>query len=262
MPADGFFQLAWSDGSLLPLSFWIEEPKRSSNSIVLNWRTVPKDNQPPNVDIITPTNGSHGPLGFAMLQAKVTDPEDGQNGLRIEWSSDVDGPLSAGSNTTYQFFSPGDRIITVTARDQFGAATRKSITYTVDKTPPSASISTPAQGGTAYRNIPVVLLGSGRTPVLFALPCSRLTWTIDQVNGWSMSPSDSDTGCTVTQTFDVRGPATFTLTVKDDYGGLGTASVSVNFVDPPPRVHHHSSLSHLLRGAVCSQVAQSISPGQ
>jgi hypothetical protein len=84
------------------------------------------------------------------------------------------------------------------------------------------------QNATYYRNIPVLLSGTGRTPVLFELPCERLIWTIDRVPSWSAG------GCTAVQPFDFLGTATFTLTVTDDYGQVGTATASVNFADPSP----------------------------
>jgi M6 family metalloprotease-like protein len=229
---DGKFQLRWSDGTPLPRSFWVEAPRQqSASSVVLNWRPAPADNQPPAIEIVRPADKSSGPLGFGnptVFEARVTDPEDGGRGLRIDWRSDVDGLLGTESLIEYPFATPGDRIITITARDRFGATRKASIKYTVDNVLPSASIFTPMQNATYFRKIPVFLSGTGRTPVLFALPCDRLTWTIDRTPSWSAS------GCTVVQAFDFIGTATFTLTARDDYNQVGTATASVNFADPSP----------------------------
>jgi M6 family metalloprotease-like protein len=181
--ADGNFVLHWADHTTLPFTFWVADVEQSPNSVILNVKSISPQNQPPRITIVRPADGSSGPMGFGtptIFEARVTDPEDGSNGLRINWSSDADGPLGTGSLIGYPFITPGDRVVTVTARDRFGATAQKSIKYTLNNVLPSATIFFPMQNATYFRNVPVALSGTARTPALFALPCSQLTWTVDR----------------------------------------------------------------------------------
>jgi M6 family metalloprotease-like protein len=228
--SDGNFQLQWTDGTVLPYTFWVEESPHSSNSVVVHWSGVPINNQPPTLQIIHPQDNSSGPYGFSgstIFLAAATDSRGSTNGLRFDWKNDVDGPMGSGSLIGYGFVTPGIRKVTVTVRDQYGATARKTITYTVTLSAPTATIWSPAQNTTYFRNQPVYLLGNGSTSTTFSLPCSSLNWTLDRLP-WTMN------GCSGTQGFNLTGPATFTLTVQDSYGQFATASVTVNFVDPPP----------------------------
>ena len=112
-------------------------------------------------------------------------PKDGTKELRIAWTSDIDGPLGTGSQAGYRFVTPGARLITVTARDRFGATARQSVQYTVTNALPSVTIFSPGPNTTLFRGVPVILSGAGKTPVLFALPCDRLRWTVDVLPSWS-----------------------------------------------------------------------------
>jgi hypothetical protein len=215
---------------VLPYTFWVEESPHSSNSVVVRWQGVPINNQPPTVQIIQPQDNSSGPYGFSkstMFQATATDARGSTDGLRFDWKNDVDGAMGSGSLIGYGFVTPGTRKVTVTVRDKYGAAASKTINYKVNLSAPVATIWSPAANAAYFRNQPVYLLGNGSTPTTFALPCSSLSWTMDRLP-WSMN------GCSATQSFNLSGPATFTLTVQDSFGQSASASKTVSFVDPPP----------------------------
>ena len=234
-PGDGRFQVKWKDGSYLPLSFWAEQPKSSSNSMILHWDAAPANNAPPSIRILQPANNSSGPIGFGVstvLQADVKDARGGTAGLRIRWVSDLDGDLGTGLKTSASFLTPGPRNITVIASDQYGATSiSDSIRFTAVAVAPVATIFSPATGQTFYRNQPITLNGKGSNGLFFEFDCKRLMWTVDRIPGWYFN------GCQESVPFNLIGPLKVTLTVFDDSVTpvlTGAASVTVNLIDPPP----------------------------
>jgi hypothetical protein len=220
--SDGNFQLHWKDGTVLPFAFWVEESPHSSNSVVAHWLGVPANNQKPTVQIVQPQDNSSGPYGFSKsvtFQAAATDSRGSTTGLRFNWKSDVDGPMGSGSLIGYGFTTPGARKITATVRDQYGAMASKTITYSVTLSPPTATIWSPTMNAKYFRNQPVQFLGNGSTATTFALPCSSLNWTINR-SPWTLN------GCSGTQSFNLTGPAVFTLTVQDSYGQFAAGILS------------------------------------
>ena len=212
---DGNFQLHWEDGTVLPLTFWVEEfpvsslfeGLRSSNSILLHYQVIPINNLPPTVHIISPADQSSGPYGFAgvVFEAVATDSRGSTFGLTFDWINDVEGPMGSGSRIGYGFVNDGPHKVTVIVRDIYGATASKTITFNVRKTPPKAAIYSPTPNSTYLRNQPVYLYGNGSSPVSFALPCS---WTINNIAGWIMN----DCSGTFFPPSNLIGPATFTLT--------------------------------------------------
>jgi M6 family metalloprotease-like protein len=229
-PEDGRFQVMWADGTYLARTFWVEQPRGSASSILLYWADAPVNNKPPSIEIVRPHDKSSGPYGFGNLttfEAKVTDARGSTDGLRISWSSDVDGNLGAGSITNIGFIAPGVRHVTVTARDVFGATASKTIEFTANKVSPTVTIYSPAAGQRLFRNQPVRLLAFANNPVSFALSCDSLQWTLDRLPSWSIS------GCDSFQRFDVLGSAQFHVRATDEFNTSGSANVSVQFADPP-----------------------------
>jgi len=228
---DGNFQLHWADGTVLPYTFWVKEPRHSSNSVIVYWHGVLPNYQPPTVQIIKPADNSSGPYGFGNptnFQATATDSLGSKDGLRFDWKTDKEGWIGSGSLIGYGFLTPGTRIVTVTVHDQYGASANASITYTLTNPGPTATIISPVPNATYYRNQPVYLLGNGSTPIEFSLPCNSLSWNMDLDSTWSLND------CSGSQPFNLTGAANFTLTVTDDFGQTASASVAVNFVDPGP----------------------------
>ena len=228
-PADGRFQLQWEDGTLVPWSLSVEPVRRSPNSVALRAERAPEGRRPPSLDIVQPANESSAPYASPVtLRADARDSRGSTKGLRVTWSSDIDGNLGEGATTAASFNAPGKRRISANVRDRFGAAAAASIDFTATNSPPSPTIYSPAADQVLTRNFPFRVLGYAPTPVLFALPCERLTWSIDRAPLWSFI------GCDGLANVNVLGPATLTLMAIDDFGASATASVAVRFEDPAP----------------------------
>lgn len=233
-PDNGRFQVKMKDGSYLPYSFWVEQPQNSPETMILHWDSAPANNAPPSIQILQPKDGSSGPIGFGpttVLEAAVKDARGGTDGVRVTWMSDVDGPLATGIKTAASFLTPGTRNITAIATDKYGASARATVKFTATATPAIASIFSPANGQTFSRNQPINLNGKGSTSTTFAVDCKFLTWTVDRQPGWTLN------GCQGSPSFNLTGALKITLTVRLDPNNPaldGTASVTVNLVDPPP----------------------------
>jgi len=202
-----------------------------------------------------------GGLNIVTLKAKVTDVEDGPKCCLMEWKSDKDGVLAGSTNeTTTSFWTPGDRVITLTATDITGAKAKASVKVKVGNVAPKVTILKPTAGQKIFKNTPVLLEGSSGDPnePLLKLPCSSLKWTSSNVldfpkPGGSFQPSQSipsitqvpevhpavqtavnGGGCYTNVTFASEGTRTLTLTGKDSQGAIGTDTRVVNVTVAPP----------------------------
>src|SRR5206468_1250528 len=78
-------------------------------------------NATPTVTITAPAAGSAFEPGAAIaLTATAADPEDGDLGSRITWTSSRDGALGTGKSLTVSTLSTGTHIITASATDDVG----------------------------------------------------------------------------------------------------------------------------------------------
>lgn len=229
--ADGRFMLPWRDGSLLPQSFWIEEPRNRSRSALLCSQPAPAAHQPPRVSILQPKDNAVVGTGWVTIEADADASVDDQ---RVQWSSSADGPLGAGRKRHELFAVPGKRVLTVAARDGFGARRSTSVTLTITNTPASVTIVAPQPNATLYSGQPVRLWGKASVPGAYALPADQLTWATDRLlPPWSQVGRTGESESIETVTFYYRGPVNLSLTATDAFGGSTTVSVPVTFVDPP-----------------------------
>ncbi|MDZ7801737.1 MAG: peptidoglycan DD-metalloendopeptidase family protein [Trueperaceae bacterium] len=187
------------------------------------------DNAAPTIQIVAPADGAdfwYGGLG-EPFEAVVSDPEDGGACCGVRWTSDIDGFLGTGTQTNLAL-SPGTHLITAQAQDTQGATASDSITVTAENVAPTVTVVAPEANATLYRDTPYVL-GADVNDVNEPLAdlCSATEW--------SSSASDPVLqGCAPQATFTSNGPRTLTVTVSDEHGLTGTATVDVQVVDPPP----------------------------
>jgi hypothetical protein len=185
----------------------------------------------PDVQIVTPTNGSNvafGGLGLTHFTATVSDAEDGPNCCSVKWTSD-EGVMGYGRELDYGFASPGAHTVTVRATDSNGAWRETTVTLQSDNTPPAMTILKPTVGQVLYRNVAYPFLGSSWDPnePYLAVPCKSMIWT-------SSKPGDpTGAGCQPQLTFTTLGQRTITLSGMDSDGGVGSATRTFTVIDPP-----------------------------
>lgn len=184
---------------------------------------------PPMVEIIntmTTYASTIGGLLPAELRAQVGDLVDDLPDLQVTWSSDVDGVLGTGPEIKHVFRTPGPRQVTVTVRNRRGESASRTITHTVSMGSLSVTISAPAEGSGVYRQQPVYLRGSALSHG-GAVPCDKITWTVNRLPAWSAR------GCDVTANLDILGDAIFTATARLDSGPTGSAQRRVVYAEVP-----------------------------
>lgn len=89
----------------------------------------------PIVSIIAPDDGGTMTEQVITFSATAFDPEDGDLGGELAWSSDIDGPFGAGGELMIGGLSVGQHRITCTAIDSDGNTGEATITLTVGYPP-------------------------------------------------------------------------------------------------------------------------------
>lgn len=202
------------------------------------------DNTAPTIQIVAPADGSafwYGGLG-QPFEAVVADAEDGGVCCGVRWTSDGDGFLGTGTQT-YLALSPGTHIVTARAQDSQGATAVDSITVTAENVAPSVTIVDPEPDATLYRDTPYVFdadVNDVNEPL--GDLCAATEWT-------STAGDPALNGCAPLATFTSNGFRTLTVTVTDEHGLTGTATVDVEVVDPPPTGPPHVTILEPSDGA-------------
>ena len=173
--------------------------------------------------------------GFAQ------DLDEGDLASSLTWTSDLDGAIGTGGSF-YASLSTGTHVITAQVTNSIGLSGNESRTIHVDNTPPTASITAPANGAMFNAGDPVLFTGSANDHDDGDLT-ANLSWSsnIDGVigNGGSFSTAALSSGAHVitAQVTDSGGaPAsdTIALTVNTAPSVAVTApvdGVSVNVGD-------------------------------
>ncbi len=185
-------------------------------------RVLPQ-NQAPVVAITAPMNGTTIPSGsMVTFTGTATDAEDGAlSGASVRWSSSRDGSIGTGLTLTTSSLSVGTHTITFTATDSGGrsstASTTLVVTMSTVNVPPLARLTGP---------------GSGQAGDTLTFDGSTSTDTDGTIASWRFDFGDgsmpvSSTMTTAAHVFATAGTFTVTLTVTDNRGATGTATLQV-----------------------------------
>ena len=133
-------------------------------------------NGPAAVASANPTYG-YSPLQVAFSSAGSIDP--GGGGLTYSWVFG-DGGTSTAPNPQHTYTAGGVAVFnsTLTVRDQNNLTSSATVKITVGSTPPTPSVSSPAEGAGFLPGQTVVYQGSATDPDDGALPPSSLSWII------------------------------------------------------------------------------------
>ena len=142
------------------------------------------------------------------------------------WASDRDGTLGTGTQLTKADLSLGRHVITLTATDHLGAVGTASVTIDiVPNDPPTATITSPADGQAFTMGESITFAGAGTDPQDGALSGASLAWSSDRDGalgtGESLVRDDLSTGTHVVS-----------LAATDRHGATGSASITIEIEAP------------------------------
>lgn len=179
---------------------------------------------PPTATITAPATGSSFESGTDVtFEGTGSDPDDGAlTGGSLVWTSSRDGQFGTDVSVTTSSLSVGTHTITLTATDSDGLTGTDQITVTIDPpgSPPTATITSPADGSDFDEGVQIDFEGTGSDPDDGALTGSSLVWTssIDGEIGSGESISRDDLSA---------GTHTITLTATDSDNRSGTDQITV-----------------------------------
>ncbi|MEM6925598.1 MAG: hypothetical protein AAF602_01620 [Myxococcota bacterium] len=206
---------------------------------------VVRQNKAPDLSITAPATHVIEPLdpfgNDFVLQAEVSDREDGAACCEVSWWSSIDGDLGQGTQVELTVLSAGEQTVLATARDSHGAIAQDQVTITVTNAAPVPTIERPSWpvvrvdptapppallrlGHRVPAGVPIAFSGRAIDPNEFGtLPCETFRWFAKRVDiGLA--------GCSRTVALD-PGWHRIRMTVADQDGGIGHTGRWVRAVD-------------------------------
>ena len=203
-------------------------------------KLIVKEKVAPVISITNPTSQATLKTNKPAIEWKVTDNDSGVNpdtiSLTIDSGSKVSGTaikktaISGGYSCSYTLptaLTDGSHTIKFAASDYDGnAATQGSVTFKVDTTPPTLSITSPVEGYVTNKNTITV---SGITNDVTSSP---VTVTI---NGKAATVA-SDGKFNLDVTMETIGNNSIVTTAKDSAGQTTTVTRIVKYDPNPPKI--------------------------
>jgi hypothetical protein len=190
---------------------------------------VASGNQPPVVTITGPPDGTKVAIGSRVsFTGTALDPQQGDLGASISWSSSIDGPLGTGAGVEKQL-SEGTHTIRAKTVDAAGAVGRAAISVVVGNASPTVTIASPVDGATVLTGTQMSFQASASDPEDGSLT-DGISWAsnLDGALGG---------GGSFTNVLSI-GTHTITASITDSRGASSTASVTVSVTasNSPPSV--------------------------
>ncbi len=184
-------------------------------------------NTPPVVSISGPANGaSYKTADLIQFNGTASDFEQGSLSSSIAWSSNRDGALGSGA-TLSRRLTKGTHTITASIIDADGATTAATVTITVANTPPTVSLTSPANGA-SFKTIDDISLQATASDFDQGSLTGSISWS-------SSSDGALGSGGTVTRKLS-KGTHTITASVTDADGGSAGATTTITVANTPPSI--------------------------
>lgn len=187
---------------------------------------------PPTVTLTSPLDGASieqgGPVVFS---GTATDPEDGDLGALLAWTSSRDGSLGSGASFARSDLSAGVHEITASVTDSGGSSDGATVQIAVTmggNTAPTVSIASPLAASTFVVGEPVVFSGTA-TDFQDGDLTANLAWS-------SSLDGPVGSGGSLSTTTLSLGTHNIVAAAVDSGGASGQAQVSVTISDTTPAV--------------------------
>jgi hypothetical protein len=186
-------------------------------------------NTAPVVTITSPADGGSATQGASVnFAGSATDSEDGDMSANLAWTSSIDGSIGSGASFATSSLSVGVHTITASVTDSGGLSDSDVITFTINatpNTPPTVTITAPANGGSATQGTSVSFAGTA-TDAEDGNISANLAWT-SSINGSIGSGASFSTSSLSV------GVHTITASVTDS-GGLSGSDVITFTINAAP----------------------------
>lgn len=177
---------------------------------------------PVAVATATPPLNGPAPLTLNLFGNESYDPDG--NIESYEWNFGDGSDNSLYSDSTHTYYTPGNYTATLTVVDNDGLTGSDTVNITVENKAPIAVASADFTSGTAPLTVNFDSIGSNDPDAPYGM-ITGYSWDFgDGVSSNTANPS---------HTYNDAGIFTATLTVTDDFGDTGTATVEINVSQPP-----------------------------
>ncbi|MBI3588351.1 hypothetical protein HY095_04095, partial [Candidatus Micrarchaeota archaeon] len=197
----------------------------TSNPLTGNYST---DSTPPAITVTTPANATYntGNITLSIITSEAASSAwySLEGGANATMSNDS----STHWNKTLSALSDGTHSVTFYANDSVGnVGSSPAISFSIDKTPPSITILSPANG--SYRtasNVPIIISSN-----------EALSWAGYRINGGALANLANTTTTNWNATISLADESTFNLTIyaNDTAGNQGNATITFYTDSLPPR---------------------------
>ncbi|WP_211247018.1 CARDB domain-containing protein [Methermicoccus shengliensis] len=203
--------------------------KDTANNLNVTSVTFTVDTQGPSITITKPVaNGRYN--GTIWIEAYANDSVS-QMWYNIDGGTNST-PVSAPLSTTVSGLSQGTHTLNVYAKDSVGNVETRNVSFIVDTTPPTVSITTPAEGQTT--NSSVVLSATANENADFYYSVDNGSWTQFGTSTTSAQTTLALTGgahTVVVRAYDIMTEGT---------GNMGSATVNFTVDATGPTITIHS----------------------
>lgn len=233
--ANGLFYPVWSDNS----NSTGDNPDGAlSRFDIYTARIRIFDDQPPTV---TAANASGNEGAAIPISGTATDPDG--DPLTTSWSFAPLAGVDPGAictiaapgslATTISCTDDGTYTLTLTASDGINPPVSATATLTVANVPAAVSISSPTSGQLFQLGDTVPLVAPFSDPGSNDTHTCVIDWGDTTVTTGTVTEVAGSGACSGTHVYSSNGSKTITVSVADDDGGVGTASVTIDINAPP-----------------------------
>ena len=205
----------WADG---PYNVTITADDSAGNVAVAVFH-FEVDSAAPTITAVSPASGAYIPAG-TIVDFSVSDPHLAS----ATWSiGSGDNPLTSPFDISTGGWADGGYTVVVNATDSLGHAASRSLSFTIDSTPPTVTLNTPANGSFFPAGVTIDLSVSDAN-------LNAVDWTTSGAPTSLASPYDIGTGAWADGAYTLRVNAT------DLAGNLRFASFTFTVDSTPPAV--------------------------
>ena len=135
------------------------------------------DNRPPVAAAAATPSGGPVPLNVSFSSAGSNDPDTGQT-ITYDWDFGDGSAHSSSANPTHMYTTDGNYNVTLTVTDPYFLTATKTLLIQAGNTPPTASITSPADGSHYNIGDTITFSGSGTDTQDGTEPPANLAWAV------------------------------------------------------------------------------------